>query len=96
MTPCTQRSQHFRLLTLLSSILALSGVLFFICLAVAERAGLITFALVAPECLLLTLRTTHVIARYIMYMQSFQTMSASNNQLSQGILFFCAFLFIEF
>lgn len=81
MTPCTSRNQHFRLLTLLVSILAFSGVLFFICLALGERAGWITFALVAPECLLLTLRTTHVIARYVMYLQSFQPSSSNNNQL---------------
>ena len=85
MTPCTPRHRHFRLLTLLGSILVSSGVLFLICFAVGQRAGWITFALVAPECLLLALRTTHVIARYVMYLQSFQP---PINQLSQGYLGF--------
>ena len=85
MTPCTPRHQHFRLLSLLVSILVSTGVLFFICLAVGQRAGWITFALVAPECLLLALRTTHVIARYIMYLKSFHP---SAHQLSQGYLSF--------
>lgn len=83
MTPCTSRHQHFRLLSLLVSILAASGVLFFICLGVGQRAGWITFALVAPECLLLALRTTHVIARYVLYLKSFQP---AVHQLSQGYL----------
>lgn len=83
MTPCTPRHQHFRLLALLGSILISSGVLFFICLAVGQRAGWITFALVAPECLLLALRTTHVIARYVLYLKSFQS---AVHQFSQGYL----------
>ena len=87
MTPCTPRHRHFRLLALLGSILASSGLLFFICLAVGQRAGWITFALVAPECFLLALRTTHVIVRYILYLQSFHP---PIHQLSQGYLS-CAF-----
>ncbi|KAI9564188.1 hypothetical protein GHT06_007926 [Daphnia sinensis] len=81
MTPCTPRHRHLRLLILLGSILVSSAVLFLVCLAVGQRAGWITFALVAPECVLLALRTSHVIARYILYLQSFQP---PVHQLSQG------------
>ncbi|XP_046644514.1 E3 ubiquitin-protein ligase AMFR-like [Daphnia pulicaria] len=81
MTPCTPRNRHIRLLTLLGSILVASGLLFLICLGVGQRAGWITFALVAPECLLLALRTTHVIFRYILYLQSCHP---PIHQISQG------------
>ena len=82
MTPCTSRNCHVRLLGLLAVILLSSGVLFFICLAVGQRAGWITFALVAPECLLLTLRTSHVVAKYLLYLQSLHR--PSFNQISHG------------
>lgn len=81
MTPCIPRNRHFRLLSLLVSILVSTGVLFLICLTVGQRAGWVTFALVAPECLLLALRTAHVILRYIMYLNTFH---AGPQQHSQG------------
>ena len=84
MTPCTPRHRHLRLLILLASILLSSVALFFICFAVGQRAGWITFALVAPECLLLMLRTTHVVARYLLYLQSLHR--PTYNQLSHGNL----------
>lgn len=80
MTPCTGNQQHLRLLTLLGSILLFCGLLFFVCFTFVQRGDWITFALLIPECCLTTLRTTHVITKYLLYLQAFHTVS----QLSQG------------
>ncbi len=93
MTPCTPRHRHFRLLALLGSILLSLAVLFLICVAVGQRAGWITFALVAPECLLLALRTGHVVARYLLYLQSLN--GPSYNQLSNGTTSRSAFAYFR-
>lgn len=79
MTPCTPRHRHFRLIVLLSAILLCCGALFLICVAVGLQAGWVTFALLAPECLLLTLRTSHVIARYVMYLRSLQPVALNQS-----------------
>lgn len=89
MTPGTPRHRHFRLLALLCAILFCCVVLFLICIVVGRQAGWITFALLAPECLLLTLRTSHVVTRYFFYLRSLQpiTLSQSNGNFAHNIHF---------
>ena len=83
MTACTPRHCHKRLLLLLVSILLSSGFLFSICFAVAQHSGWVTFTLVAPECLLLALRATHTIARYLLHLKSLDK-PATTQLTSQG------------
>jgi len=79
-TPCNGRQQHLKLLSLLGSILFICGLLFVLCFMVAQRGDWITFALLLPECCLITLRTIHIITKYLLYLRAFHAIS----QLSQG------------
>ncbi|XP_040065060.1 LOW QUALITY PROTEIN: E3 ubiquitin-protein ligase AMFR [Ixodes scapularis] len=63
-SPTTPKLTHVRLLALLSGILLLSVGLFAVCVVVGLHAGANTFAFMAAECSLVTVRTLYVIVRY--------------------------------
>lgn len=67
-SPSTPRVTHVRLLILLSSILVVSVGLLVVCCFVGLHAGLNTFAFMAAECFLLTIRTLYVIVRYAIHL----------------------------
>lgn len=63
-SPMTPKWTHFRLLLLLSAILAASFSLFIVCVLVGLHSGINTFAFMAAECTLVSIRTLYVIVRY--------------------------------
>ncbi|KAG8236856.1 hypothetical protein J437_LFUL017221 [Ladona fulva] len=63
-SPTTPRWSHIRLMSLLASILVFSWGLLALSAAVGVYLGLNTFAFMAAECLLLSIRTLHVMLRY--------------------------------
>ncbi|XP_037047451.1 E3 ubiquitin-protein ligase AMFR-like isoform X2 [Bradysia coprophila] len=67
-SPTTPGWSHVRLVGLLSSILTISGFMFIICICVGFFGGMNTFAFMAAECVLLTIRTLHVLIRYGMFL----------------------------
>lgn len=67
-SPTTPGWSHFRLVTLLVSILTLSGVMLIIAICVGLFAGLNTFAFMSAECFLLAIKTSHVLVRYGMFL----------------------------
>uniref|UniRef100_A0A1B6GPE6 RING-type domain-containing protein n=1 Tax=Cuerna arida TaxID=1464854 RepID=A0A1B6GPE6_9HEMI len=67
-SPTTPGWSHLRLVALLAAILCLSGIMFLICVAVGLLyAGLNTFAFMAAECVLLSVRTLHTLLRYALH-----------------------------
>ncbi|XP_064467008.1 E3 ubiquitin-protein ligase AMFR-like isoform X2 [Ornithodoros turicata] len=63
-SPTTPKLTHVRLLALLCGILLMSMGLFAVCIFVGLHAGINTFAFMAAECSLVTVRTLYVIVRY--------------------------------
>lgn len=67
-SPTTPGWSHLRLVALLTTILVLSGLMFLVCVAVGFfSAGLNTFAFMAAECVLLSVRTLHTLLRYALH-----------------------------
>lgn len=67
-SPSTPKLTHIRLLMLLLGIIFISNSLFAICIFVGLHAGWNTFAFMAAECFLVTVRTLYVIARYAIHL----------------------------
>ncbi|XP_059613026.1 E3 ubiquitin-protein ligase AMFR-like isoform X2 [Phlebotomus argentipes] len=67
-SPTTPGWSHFRLVALLSAILTLSGLMFIISIGVGLFHGINTFAFMASECVLLSIRTLHVLVRYGLFL----------------------------
>lgn len=67
-SPATPKWTHCRVLMLLFGILAISFSLFGICVFVGLHAGINTFAFMAAECSLVSVRTLYVITRYAIYL----------------------------
>lgn len=81
-SPTTPGWSHFRLVALLSSILTISGVMFIICIGVGLMSGINTFAFMAAECVLLSIRTLHVLIRYGMFLYDMRNGGISNEAIS--------------
>ncbi|KAL7868031.1 hypothetical protein SRHO_G00094150 [Serrasalmus rhombeus] len=67
-SPTTPMSSHVRVLVLLVSMLLCCGVLATLCGLVGHLHGMHTVAFMAAECLLVTVRTGHVIMRYSIHL----------------------------
>ncbi|XP_055602041.1 E3 ubiquitin-protein ligase AMFR-like [Uranotaenia lowii] len=68
-SPTTPGWSHFRLIALLSAILTLSGFMLIVSIGVGVFiSGFNTFAFMAAECVLLSIRTLHVLIRYAMFL----------------------------
>ncbi|XP_042897435.1 E3 ubiquitin-protein ligase AMFR [Parasteatoda tepidariorum] len=67
-SPATPKWTHCRVLMLLFGILCISFSLFGICVFVGLHAGINTFAFMAAECSLVSIRTFYVIARYALHL----------------------------
>lgn len=68
-SPTTPGWSHFRLIALLSAILTLSSFMFIVSIGVGVFiSGVNTFAFMAAECVLLSIRTLHVLIRYAMFL----------------------------
>ncbi|XP_054709859.1 E3 ubiquitin-protein ligase AMFR-like [Uloborus diversus] len=67
-SPATPKWTHCRVLMLLFGILMMSFSLFGICIFVGLHAGINTFAFMAAECSLVSVRTLYVITRYAIYL----------------------------
>ncbi|XP_029725865.1 E3 ubiquitin-protein ligase AMFR isoform X2 [Aedes albopictus] len=68
-SPTTPGWSHFRLIALLSAILTLSGFMLIVSIGVGVFiSGVNTFAFMAAECVLLSIRTLHVLIRYAMFL----------------------------
>ncbi|XP_055631600.1 E3 ubiquitin-protein ligase AMFR-like [Toxorhynchites rutilus septentrionalis] len=67
-SPTTPGWSHFRLIALLSAILTLSGFMLIVSIGVGVFNGVNTFAFMAAECVLLSIRTLHVLIRYAMFL----------------------------
>ncbi|UYV80521.1 AMFR [Cordylochernes scorpioides] len=65
-SPSAVRWTHLRLFALLLGILSMSLALFGLCVLVGLHAGLNTFAFMVAECLLVTVRSLYVMARWSM------------------------------
>lgn len=64
----TPRRTHVRLLGLLGIILTIATFCLLICVVVGCHSGINTFAFMVAECILLVVRTLHVITRYSIYL----------------------------
>ncbi|ROL55363.1 E3 ubiquitin-protein ligase AMFR [Anabarilius grahami] len=67
-SPTTPMSSHVRVLALLVSVLTCCGGLAVLCGLVGHLHGMHTVAFMAAECLLVTVRTGHVIIRYSIHL----------------------------
>ncbi|RWS29005.1 E3 ubiquitin-protein ligase AMFR-like isoform X1, partial [Leptotrombidium deliense] len=67
-SPMTPKWTHFRLILLLLAILASSLSLFIVCILVGIHAGINTFAFMAAECSLVSVRTLYVVVRYAIHL----------------------------
>ncbi|KPP74766.1 E3 ubiquitin-protein ligase AMFR-like, partial [Scleropages formosus] len=67
-SPTTPRSSHVRVLSLLVAVLVSCGSMAVLCGLVGVPHGLHTVAFMAAECLLVTVRTGHVIMRYTIHL----------------------------
>ncbi|XP_040471069.1 E3 ubiquitin-protein ligase AMFR [Falco naumanni] len=67
-SPTTPKNSHIRVLTLLIAILLSCGGLIVICGVIGYSHGMHTLAFMAAESLLVTVRTAHVITRYIIHL----------------------------
>ncbi|XP_065339592.1 E3 ubiquitin-protein ligase AMFR-like isoform X1 [Cloeon dipterum] len=67
-SPGRERWRHVRLLALLAAILLASGAMLLVCVAVGLLISLNTFAFMAAECILLTLRTLQTMLRYLLHL----------------------------
>uniref|UniRef100_A0A2M3YZ65 E3 ubiquitin-protein ligase AMFR n=1 Tax=Anopheles braziliensis TaxID=58242 RepID=A0A2M3YZ65_9DIPT len=68
-SPTTPGWSHFRLLSLLGAILTLAGLMVVISIGVGVFVGSFnTFAFMSAECILLAIRTLHVLIRYGMFL----------------------------
>lgn len=81
-SPATPKWTHCRVLMLLFGILAMSFTLFGICVFVGLHAGFNTFAFMAAECSLVSVRTLYVITRYAIYLLDATQESAWENKAS--------------
>ncbi|XP_014662149.1 PREDICTED: E3 ubiquitin-protein ligase AMFR-like [Priapulus caudatus] len=79
-SPSTPRWTHIRMLSLLASILLTSLALLTLCTLVGLHAGLNTFAFMAAECVLLTVRTLYVIVRYSIHLWDFNKKGVWENR----------------
>lgn len=67
-SPMTPKWTHTRLLLLLIAILTASFSLFVVCVIVGVHSGFSTFAFMAAECSLVSVRTLYVIVRYAVHL----------------------------
>lgn len=67
-SPMTPKWTHTRLLLLLVGILTASFSLFVVCVIVGLHSGFSTFAFMAAECSLVSVRTLYVIVRYAVHL----------------------------
>ncbi|KAK7122047.1 hypothetical protein R3I93_022985 [Phoxinus phoxinus] len=67
-SPTTPLGSHVRVLSLLVSVLLCCGGLAVLCAVVGHLHGMHTVAFMAAECLLVTVRTGHVIIRYSIHL----------------------------
>lgn len=84
-SPTTPGWSHARLVGLLFAILLLSGFMFLICIAVGFFDGFNTFAFMAAECVLLTVRTLHVILRYILHLYDMRGSDSGSSGNHEGL-----------
>ncbi|KAJ1530352.1 hypothetical protein ONE63_005265 [Megalurothrips usitatus] len=84
-SPTTPGWSHARLVGLLFAILLLSGFMFLICIAVGFFDGFNTFAFMAAECVLLTVRTLHVILRYMLHLYDMRGSDSGNAGNHEGL-----------
>uniref|UniRef100_A0A182JXT7 E3 ubiquitin-protein ligase AMFR n=1 Tax=Anopheles christyi TaxID=43041 RepID=A0A182JXT7_9DIPT len=82
-SPTTPGWSHFRLISLLVAILTLSGLMVGISIGVGVFfGGFNTFAFMAAECILLSIRTLHVLIRYGMFLHDMRQGGIANESIS--------------
>ncbi|XP_053672554.1 E3 ubiquitin-protein ligase AMFR-like [Anopheles nili] len=82
-SPTTPGWSHFRLISLLVAILTLSGLMVIISIGVGVFfGGFNTFAFMAAECILLGIRTLHVLIRYGMFLHDMRQGGMANESIS--------------
>ncbi|XP_053690401.1 E3 ubiquitin-protein ligase AMFR-like [Sabethes cyaneus] len=82
-SPTTPGWSHFRLIALLSAILTLSGFMLIVSIGVGVFiSGVNTFAFMAAECVLLSIRTLHVLIRYAMFLYDMRQGGISHESIS--------------
>ncbi|XP_031618172.1 E3 ubiquitin-protein ligase AMFR-like [Contarinia nasturtii] len=81
-SPTTPGWSHLRLVALLSTILVLSGFMFIVCVGVGFFGGLNTFAFMAAECVMLIIRTLHVLIRYGIFLYDMRQSTVSSEGVS--------------
>ncbi|XP_058125227.1 E3 ubiquitin-protein ligase AMFR-like [Anopheles ziemanni] len=82
-SPTTPGWSHFRLISLLVAILTLSGFMVMISIGVGVFVGgFNTFAFMAAECILLGIRTLHVLIRYGMFLHDMRQGGIANESIS--------------
>uniref|UniRef100_A0A182MUQ9 E3 ubiquitin-protein ligase AMFR n=1 Tax=Anopheles culicifacies TaxID=139723 RepID=A0A182MUQ9_9DIPT len=82
-SPTTPGWSHFRLISLLVAILTLSGLMVMISIGVGVFCGgFNTFAFMAAECILLGIRTLHVLIRYGMFLHDMRQGGIANESIS--------------
>ncbi|XP_015782986.1 E3 ubiquitin-protein ligase AMFR [Tetranychus urticae] len=99
LSPMTPKWTHFRLLLLLSVILASSFSLFVVCIVIGLHAGLNTFAFMAAECSLVAMRTLYVSIRYAIHLWDLNHEGVWENRASYAyfteLIFELTLLFID-
>ncbi|CAO1373877.1 unnamed protein product [Diamesa serratosioi] len=67
-SPTTPGWSHFRIIALLSSIFTMSSIMIIVSIYFGIYNGINTFAFMGAECLILVIRTLHVLIRYGMFL----------------------------
>uniref|UniRef100_A0A2M4A0A2 E3 ubiquitin-protein ligase AMFR n=1 Tax=Anopheles triannulatus TaxID=58253 RepID=A0A2M4A0A2_9DIPT len=82
-SPTTPGWSHFRLLSLLGAILTLAGLMVVISIGVGVFVGSFnTFAFMSAECILLAIRTLHVLIRYGMFLHDMRQGRSGSESIS--------------
>lgn len=99
-SPMTPKWTHTRLLLLLIGILTASFSLFVVCVIVGLHSGFSTFAFMAAECSLVSVRTLYVIVRYAVHLWDLNYEGVWENRASYAyyseLLFELTILSIDF
>ncbi|XP_074601473.1 E3 ubiquitin-protein ligase AMFR-like isoform X2 [Brevipalpus obovatus] len=99
-SPITPKWTHFKLCSLLATILTTSFLLFLVCVVVGLDAGVNTFAFMAAECLMIFVRTLYITIRYAIHLWDLNHHGVWENRASYAyyteLFFELASLIIDF
>lgn len=81
-SPTTPGWSHFRLIALLSSIFSISGIMIIVSIVFGLFNGINMCAFMGAECVILAIRTLHVLIRYGMFLYDMRQGAINNDSIS--------------